>query len=187
MTTTATRRKRLTLDEQAALLQTGEEYRVAYQHMQVMAGGWLVVALLLLALLVGQASTTARAHMVYTGFGWQRPPVVVSNLSRATVRTAYVARRIAPTGWAGAYARTAYQCMQQPRCSAAYPAAWLWWWSALPDTRTIRTGIEWLAGLLALLTPSALTSIVDVTGWRRWEQRYVAQQHRAEQRRRRSK
>lgn len=179
-------RRKLTLDERAALLQTGEEYRTAYTLMQRTAGAWLLGLLVLLALLTSHATVTAQAQMTYTGFGWQRPPALVQNLSKATTRSAYIARRVAPQDWPSRYSKTVYACMQQPKCSAAYPAAWLWWWSALPDTQQVRTAIEWIAGALAISAPVALLTVVDVVQWRQWERRYLSQQHRAEQRRRRA-
>lgn len=187
MTATAPRRKRLNLDERAALLQTGEEYRVAVRNAQMVGGIWLAALVVWVLLVISQTTVTMQAHQVYTGWGWPtRPAVTASNLSRATVRTAYVARRVAPQGWAGMYGRTLYRCINQPQCSAAYPTTFRWWWVALPDTRDVRTGIEWLTGLLIIALPVVALLVSDVMGWRRWERRYLAQEHRAAQQKRRT-
>jgi len=186
MTTTAPKPKpkRLSADQIANSLQTGEEWLGIHRLAVTTAALWwtllgvLVVAAWLAAVQSGQAVS------VYTALFRPAPPTLVQNLGTAPPETwtPELTRRMLPEGWSVlAFTSRALTCSRQVECGRELRAAWGWWLIHQPQNHAAQVA-TWALGGLFLLTLPALMLQADMRRWRTRETR-ARQRHERQARR----
>lgn len=177
--TTATPRKprprKLTVDETAAGLVTGEEYRRAHRAAVILAAFWWVCAVLVVLLLAVGTLHASRAVYAYTDTIRPRSAQLYRAMRddpRPARWTAVTAADLVPVGWAGDTVKYLYQCAQKPGCLERVRSLGVHQWSTLPDLEMTRKSTAYLAGLLVFLSGMALLAQSDVKRWELWEIEY---------------
>lgn len=178
MTNAPTRKPRprkLTVDETAAGLVTGEEYRKAHRAAVLLAVLWWVCTVLLCLLLAVGTLHASRAVYAYTDTIKPRSAQLYRAMRddpRPEKWTAQRAAKIVPAGWAGDTVKYLTKCAEKPGCLDKVRMMGVRQWSTLPDLATTRTATAYLASILVLLSGVALVAQIDIKRWEQWETEY---------------
>ncbi len=180
MNTTAKKPQRLTADQIANTMRTGEEWLGIHRLAITTASIWW--ALLGLLLVAGYASLVqaGQAVSVYTSLMRPMPPKLAETLQKVDVSawTPETTRPMLPPGWnVLEFAGKAYKCAQVPRCSKGLKRAFVWWWTNQPKNYAAQV-TTWAAGGLAALTLPALLLQADMRRWRDTETRQIQRNER---------
>jgi len=186
MTTTAPKPKprRLSADQIANSLQTGEEWLGIHRLAVTTAALWWTLLGVLVVAAYMAAVQSGQAVSVYTALYRPAPPALVQNVRTMplTTWTPELTRRMLPDGWSmGTFTSRVIACSKQPECGRELRAAW-WWWTVNQSQNHAAQVVTWAAGGLFLLTFPALLLQMDMRGWRTRETR-ARQRHERQARR----
>lgn len=178
------RPRRLTVDERAVMMLTGDEYRHAHRAAVLLAVVWWLLAAVLVLVLLGGASRTAQSVYAYTDTVRPRNAALYSAMRDrpATTWTASRAADLVPPTWTTEAARWSVTCAKRPGCPAATWRTARHWWHQLPDLAETRRLVVSLFGALLLLTPFALVAQGDMRRWEESEQAFLRREERTRRR-----
>lgn len=186
MTTTAKPKpQRLTADQIANSMRTGEEWLGIHRLAITTASMWWGLLVVLLVAAYMSAVQTGQALSVYTDLMRPMPPKLVENMKKAPVSawTPETTRRMLPPRWnVWEVAGKAYKCAESPKCGPNLYRVALWWWQHQPQNYAAQV-TTWAAGGLAALTLPALLLQADM---RRWKDSETRQLQRIERQARRN-
>lgn len=184
MTTTA-RKSRLTADQMANTMRTGEEWLGIHRLAVQVASMWWA------CLVVGMGAAwmtyvqTGQAISVYSDLMRPMPPKLVDNMRKAdqSAWTPETTRRMLPSGWnVNIYTRAVWDCANRPQCAPKLQKAAIWWTLNQPRNHAAQITMWATGGLLALTMPALLLQ----SDMRRWRDRETRQIQRNEREARRS-
>lgn len=187
MTTTTPRKpkpQRLTADQIANTLQTGEEWLGIHRLAVTTAALWWTMLAVLVVAAYMAAVQSGQAVSVYTSLFRPAPPALVANLRTAPPETwtPELTRRMLPEGWSvPTFTSRVIACSKQAECGRELRAAWGWWLIHQPQNHAAQV-TTWAAGGLFLLTLPALMLQADMRRWRTRETR-ARQRHERQARR----
>ncbi|TSA79539.1 hypothetical protein FNU79_17770 [Deinococcus detaillensis] len=172
--------RRQTVDERAAMLRTGDEYRHAHRAAKLLAASWWVLASVLVFTVAWGAVQTVRSVYAYTDILTPRSAALYREMRDRPDATLTASRAVdlVPVDWGSQTVDYALQCRKRPICTDQARMAFTYWWNRLPDLVRIRQLVTGFFGGLVFLSVFVFVSQGDIRRWEQDEINFLGRQER---------